>query len=75
MALDRDPAAEPREKQKQIPSPNPQTPESLPKALNPKLKVLNPTLTHQNLLFCRVPINSILGFIIRNKKVGFGSLR
>ena len=34
------------------------------------------TLTYQNLLFCRVPINSILGFIIRTyKKVGFGSLR
>ena len=29
-------------------------------------------LTYQNLLFCRVPINSILGFIIRTyKKVGF----
>ena len=39
-------------------------------------KVLNPTLTYQNLLFCRVPINSILGFIIRTyKKIGFGSLR
>ena len=34
------------------------------------------TLTYQNLLFCRVPINSILGFIIGTyKKVGFGSLR
>ena len=34
------------------------------------------TLTHQNLLFSRVPINSILGFIIRtDKKVGFGRLR
>ena len=34
------------------------------------------TLTYQNLLFCRVPINSILGFIIRTyKKVGYGSLR
>ena len=34
------------------------------------------TLTYQNLLFCRVPINSILGLIIRTyKKVGFGSLR
>ena len=34
------------------------------------------TLTYQNLLFCRVPINSILGFIIRTyKKVGLGSLR
>ena len=33
------------------------------------------TLTYQNLLFCRVPINSILGFIIRTyKKVGYGSL-
>ena len=29
------------------------------------------TLTYQSLLFCRVPINSILGFIIRTyKKVG-----
>ena len=35
-------------------------------------KPLN-TLTYQNLLFCRVPINSMLGFIIRTyKKVGFG---
>ena len=34
------------------------------------------TLTYQNLLFCRVPINSILGFTIRTyKKVGFGSLK
>ena len=34
------------------------------------------TLTYQNLLFCRVPINSILGLIIRShKKVGFGRLR
>ena len=37
------------------------------------------TLTYQNLLFCRVPVNSILGCIIRTygtcKKVGFGSLR
>ena len=33
------------------------------------------TLTYQNLLFCRVPINPIIGFIIRNyKKVGFASL-
>ena len=30
------------------------------------------TLTYQNLLCCRVPINSILGFIIRTyKKAGF----
>ena len=37
---------------------------------------LSATLTYQNLLFCRVPINSILGFIIRTyKKVRFGSLR
>ena len=29
-------------------------------------------LTYQNLPFCRVPINSIFGFIIRTyKKVGF----
>ena len=36
----------------------------------------NGTLTYQNLLFCRVLINCILGFIIRTyKKVGFGSLR
>ena len=34
------------------------------------------TLAYQNLLFCRVPINSILGFIIRTyKNVGFCSLR
>ena len=34
------------------------------------------TLTKQNLLFCRVPMNFILGFIIGTyKKVGFGSLR
>ena len=32
------------------------------------------TLTYQTLLFGRVPINPILGFIIRTyKKVGFGS--
>ena len=39
---------------------------------------LGPTLTYQTLLFCRVPVNSILGFIIRTcKKVGlgFGRLR
>ena len=34
------------------------------------------TLTLQNLLFCRVPIKFILGFIIRTyKKVGFGRSR
>ena len=34
------------------------------------------TLTYQNLLFCRVPINSILGFVVRTyKKVGLGSVR
>ena len=34
------------------------------------------TLTHQNLLFCRVPINSIIGFTLGTyKKVGFGRLR
>ena len=34
------------------------------------------TLTYQNLQKSRVPINSILGFIIRAyKKVGFGRLR
>ena len=34
------------------------------------------TLPYQDLLFCRVPINTVLGFIIRTyKKVGFGSLR
>ena len=34
------------------------------------------TLTYQTLLACRVPINSILGFIIRTyRKVGFGGLR
>ena len=33
-------------------------------------------MTYQNLLFCRVLINSILGFIIRTyKKVGFGSFK
>ena len=37
---------------------------------------VSPTLTYQNLLFCRVPINPILGFIIRTyKKEGFGRLR
>ena len=36
----------------------------------------NYTLTYQNLQKSRVPINSILGFIIRiYKKVGFGRLR
>ena len=35
-----------------------------------------PTLTYQNLQKSRVPINSILGFIIRTYiKVGFGRLR
>ena len=34
------------------------------------------TLTHQNLLFCRVPRSPILAFIIRTyQKVGFGGLR
>ena len=34
------------------------------------------TLTYQNLQKSRVPINSVLGFIIRTyKKVGFGRLR
>ena len=34
------------------------------------------TLTYQNLQKSRVPINAILGFIIRTyKKVGFGRLR
>ena len=34
------------------------------------------TLTYQNLLFCRIPINPILGFIIRTyKKVGFSRSR
>ena len=33
------------------------------------------TLTYQTLLFCRVPINPILRFILRSyKKVGFGRL-
>ena len=33
-------------------------------------------VTYQNLLFCRVPINPMLGFIMRTyKKVGLGSLR
>ena len=37
---------------------------------------MNPTSAYQNLLFGRVPINSILGFIVRTyKKVGFGRLR
>ena len=39
-------------------------------------EALNPTLTYQNLQKSRVPINSILGFIIITyKKVGFGRLR
>ena len=34
------------------------------------------TLSYQNLLFCRVPIKSILGLIVRAyKKVGYGRLR
>ena len=34
------------------------------------------TLTYQNLLFCRVPIDSIFRFMIRTyKEVGFGRLR
>ena len=38
--------------------------------------ILYYTLTYQNLQKSRVPINSILGFIIRTyKKVGFGRLR
>ena len=37
-------------------------------------KPLNPILTYQNLLFCRVPINFILGLIMGTyKKVGYGS--
>ena len=33
------------------------------------------TLTYQNLLFCRFPINSILGCILRTyEKVGYGRL-
>ena len=33
-----------------------------------------PTLTYQNLLFCRAPLNSIVGFITRTyKTVGFES--
>ena len=40
-----------------------------------RFRVSGFTLNYQNLLFCRVPINSILGFMIRTyKKVGFGSL-
>ena len=36
----------------------------------------NPASIYQNLHFCRVPINSILGFIITTyKQVGYGSLR
>ena len=39
-------------------------------------KVWNITLTYQNPQKNRVPINFILGFIIRTyKKVGFGRLR
>ena len=35
-----------------------------------------PTLTHQNLLYCGVPLNPMLVFIIRTyKAVGFGRLR
>ena len=37
---------------------------------------LGSTLTYQNLQKSRVPINSILGFIITTyKKIGFGRLR
>ena len=41
-----------------------------------QLSPINPALTYQNLLFCRVPINPILGFKIRAyKKVGFSRSR
>ena len=56
----------------------PSFPNPKPQAGNAKLLrlCLEVTLTYQNLLFCRVPINSILGFIIRTyKKVGFGRLK
>ena len=44
----------------------------IPKATLPP----SPTLTYQNLLFCRVPIRSILGCRIRTyKNGGFGRLR
>ena len=33
-------------------------------------------VTHQNLLFCRVPVTPIVGFIIRtDRKVVFGRIR
>ena len=31
---------------------------------------LDPTLTYQNLFFCWVPVNSIVGFIVRNLQKG-----
>ena len=54
----------------------PGPPHRNPKTQNPKPQTLNHTLTYQNLQKSRVPINSILGFIIRTyQKVGFGRLR
>ena len=48
----------------------------LSKIRNPIPETLTLAETYQNLLFCRVPINSILGFIIRtHRKIGFGRLR
>ena len=42
----------------------------------PNIETLPYTFTYRNLTFCRVPMNSLLGFVIRTyKKVGFGSFR
>ena len=50
---------------------------SIKRWLEYKKSATHPTITyHKNTFFCRAPISSILGFIIRTyKKVGFGSLR
>ena len=48
----------------------------VPRVISRKRRRLRPTFNYQDLLFCRVPINPILGFIIITyKKVGLGSLR
>ena len=47
-----------------------------PYTLIPKLQKVLPTWSYQNLLFYRIPINPILGFIIGTyKKVGFSRSR
>ena len=49
---------------------------SLPTLSQTPSSYVDITLSYQNLLVCRVPMNSILGFIMRTyKKVGYGSVR